>query len=158
MQRRFGNLDDVWPAGFARRLGAMVYDSFLVAAIWILVAGLHLTIGRQLLGISAERVGDGPFWVLSLQLLLLLSAFAFFAFFWTRGGVTLGMQAWRLRVQTPDGRSITLAQAAVRFVVACLSIAAFGLGYLWILFDAERRSWSDIASGTRVVALPKPAK
>lgn len=158
MQRRFGNLDDVWPAGFARRLGAMVYDSFLVAAIWILVTGLHLTLMRHVIGVPAEEVGTGLAQVLSLRLALLLSAFAFFAFFWTRGGVTLGMQAWRLRVQTPDGRSITLTQAAVRFVVACLSIAAFGLGYLWILFDAERRSWSDIASGTRVVALPKPAK
>ncbi|MBE0489624.1 MAG: RDD family protein [Halomonas sp.] len=158
MQRRFGNLDDVWPAGLSRRLGAMLYDTFLVAAIWLLVAGLHLLVARHLLGISAEQVGASPLWGLSLQLLLLVSAFAFFAFFWVRGGMTLGMQAWRLRVQTPDGRSITLTQAAVRFVVACLSIAAFGLGYLWILFDAERRSWSDIASGTLVVALPKPAK
>jgi len=158
MQRRFGNLDNVWPAGLARRLGAMLYDGFLVAAIWLLVAGLHLLAGRYLLGISAEQVGASPFWALSLQLLLLASAFAFFAFFWTRGGVTLGMQAWRLRVQTLDGDSISLAQAAVRFLAACLSIAVFGLGYLWILFDAERRSWPDIVSGTRVVVLPKPAQ
>lgn len=155
MQRRFGNLDDAWPAGLARRLGAMLYDGFLVAAIWLLVAGLHLLVGRQLLGIPAEQVGAGPLWALSLQLLMLVSAFAFFAYSWVRGGVTLGMQAWRLRVQTPGGDSITLAQAAVRFLVAGLSIAALGLGYLWILVDAERRSWSDIASGTRVVVLPK---
>ncbi|MFC2991010.1 MULTISPECIES: RDD family protein [Halomonas] len=158
MQRRFGNLDDVYPAGLARRLGAMIYDAFLVAAIWLLVAGLHLLAGRHLLGIPAEQVGDSPFWGLSLQLLLLASAFTFFAFFWMRGGVTLGMQAWRLRMETPDGYSISLVQAAVRFLVACLSIAAFGLGYLWILFDAERRSWSDIVSGTRVVVLPKPSR
>ncbi|WP_254275826.1 RDD family protein [Halomonas sp. 3H] len=158
MQRRFGNLDDVWPAGLARRLGAMLYDSFLIAAIWILVAGLHLTIGRQLLGISAEQVGAGPLWGLSLQLLLLGAAFAFLAFSWTRGGMTLGMQAWRLRVQTLDGRSITPVQALVRFLVGLLSLAAFGLGYLWILVDRERRSWGDIVSATRVVVLPKPVK
>ncbi len=157
-QRRFGNLDDVWPAGLAKRLGAMIYDAFLVAAIWILIAGLHLTLVRQVLGVPVEEVGAGVAQVLSLRLALLVSAFAFFAFFWCRGGMTLGMQSWRLRVQTLDGRSITLTQAAVRFAVACLSFAALGLGYLWILFDRERRSWSDIASGTRVVVLPKPAK
>ncbi|QTF93389.1 RDD family protein [Halomonas sp. BM-2019] len=158
MQRRFGNLEDAWPAGFARRLGAMVYDSCLVAAIWILITGLHLALMRHGLGMSPEQIGVGAAQVLSLRLALLLGAFAFFAFFWTRGGVTLGMQAWRLRVQTLDGYSITLTQAAVRFLVACLSIAAFGLGYLWILIDRERRSWSDIASGTRVVVLPKPPR
>jgi uncharacterized RDD family membrane protein YckC len=158
MQRRFGNLEDVWPAGLARRLGAMIYDSFLVAAIWILITGLHLVLMRHGLGVPLERIGAGTAQVLSLRLALLLGAFAFFAFFWTRGGMTLGMQAWRLRVQTPDGYSITLAQAAVRFLAACLSIAAFGLGYVWILIDRERRSWSDIASGTRVVVLPKPPK
>ncbi len=158
MQRRFGNLDDAWPAGFARRLGAMLYDGFLVAAIWILITGLHLTLMRHVLSVPPEQIGIGWVQVFSLRLALLLGAFAFFAFFWTRGGVTLGMQAWRLRVQTLDGCSISLTQAAVRFLVAGLSIAAFGLGYLWILFDAERRSWSDIASGTRVVVLPKPPK
>ncbi len=158
MQRRFGNLDDVQPAGLARRLGAMIYDGFLVAAIWILITGLHLVLMRYVLGVPPEQIGVGMVQVVSLRLALLLGAFAFFAFFWTRGGVTLGMQAWRLRVQTLDGRTISQVQAAVRFLVACLSIAALGLGYLWILFDAQRRSWADIASGTRVVVLPKPPK
>ncbi|MFY0991873.1 RDD family protein [Halomonas sp. C05BenzN] len=158
MQRRFGNLDDVWPAGLARRLGAMVYDGFLVAAIWLLITALHLFVVRQVLGLSAEQVGTGLVQVISLRLLLLAGAFAFFAFFWVRGGMTLGMQAWRLRVQTLDGCTISLGQSLVRLLVGGLSLAAFGLGYLWILIDAERRSWSDIASGTRVVVLPKPAK
>lgn len=34
----------------------------------------------------------------------------FFVFSWSRGGMTLGMQAWRLRVQTADGRSLNLKQ------------------------------------------------
>ncbi len=158
MQQRFGSLDAVLPAGFARRLGAMIYDSFLVAAIWLLVTALHLMVARYLLGIPAEQVGSSPLWALSLQILLLGSAFAFFTFCWVRGGTTLGMQAWRLRVQTLDGRSITPAQSLLRCVMAIVSIAVLGLGYLWILFDAERRSWGDIVSGTRVVVVPKSAK
>jgi CheY-like chemotaxis protein len=56
MQRRFGQLDDVWPAGLGRRLGAMLYDALLVAAIWILVASLHLLFLRHGLGIPAESL------------------------------------------------------------------------------------------------------
>ncbi|QFU03018.1 RDD family protein [Halomonas sp. THAF5a] len=155
MQRRFDRLDDTWPAGLSRRLGAMLYDGLLVLAIWIVIAALHLVVVRLLLDLPAEQVGAGAAQVLSLRLLMALAAFVFFAFFWTRGGMTLGMQAWRLRVQTLDGCSITALQALQRFLVATLSLLAFGLGYLWILFDAEKRSWPDIVSGTRVVVLPK---
>src|SRR5690554_2739900 len=127
MQRRFGNLDDVWPAGLARRLGAMVYDGFLVAAIWILITGLHLTLMRQVVGIPAEEIGTGLAQVLSLRFALLLGAFLFFAFFWVCGGMTLGMQAWRLRVLHLGGCSITLPQAMLRFAVACLSLSPSAL-------------------------------
>lgn len=155
MQRRFSQLDDVWPAGLGRRLGAMVYDAFLVLAIWIVLGIAHVAFLRFILGLAAEEVGSGVLARITLQLLLLAGAFAFFAYSWTRGGMTLGMQAWRLRVQTRDGLTITLGQSLVRYLVAWLSLAAFGLGYLWILFDGERRSWPDIASGTRVVVVPK---
>lgn len=155
MQRRFTQLDDVWPAGLARRLGAMLYDGFLVAAIWVAIAVLQVAFLRYVLGLSPEEVGIGAAQRFTLQLLLLLGAFVFFAFFWMRGGMTLGMQSWRLRVQTREGRSITLMQSLVRYLVAWVSLAVFGLGYFWVLFDSERRSWADLVSGTRVVVLPK---
>lgn len=155
MQRRFDQLDNTWPAGLGRRLGAMLYDGLLVLAIWIVMASVHLAVVRLLLEVPAEEVGAELGQVITLRLLMAISAFAFFAFFWTRGGMTLGMQAWRLRVQTRDGCSITGLQALQRFLVAGISLAAFGLGYLWILVDAEKRSWPDIASGSRVVVLPK---
>lgn len=158
MHRRFDQLDDVWPAGLGRRLGAILYDGFLVAAIWLLVTSLHLVTIRLVLEVPPENVGIGLAQVLSLRALLLLSAFAFFAFFWVRGGMTLGMQAWRLRVQTLDGASITLIQALVRFLMAWLSLAALGIGYWWVLFDPQRRSWGDIVSRSQVVVLPKPGR
>jgi uncharacterized RDD family membrane protein YckC len=158
MQRPSDQLDDVWPAGLGRRLGAILYDGFLVTAIWLLVTTLHLVTMRLVLELPPEEVGSGLAQVLSLRALLLLSAFAFFAFFWVRGGMTLGMQAWRLRVQTLDGASITRVQALLRFLMAWVSLAALGLGYWWVLFDPQRRSWGDIVSRSQVVVLPKPDK
>ncbi|XGA79415.1 RDD family protein [Halomonas sp. CH40] len=157
MQRRFDQLDSVWPSALGRRLGAMIYDGFLVVAIWIGVTVAHLALFRFVLGQNLEEAGPTLFAVISLRLLLVLSAFFFFAYSWTRGGMTLGMQAWRLRVQTPEGYSITWLQSAVRCLTAWVSLAVFGLGYWWVLFDGERRSWPDIVSGTRTVVQPKPA-
>lgn len=154
-QRRFTQLDSVWPAPLPRRLGALLYDGFLMAAIWIAVTVAHVAFFRFVVGQSAEEVGTQGVEVWTLRLLLVLSAMGFFTFAWTRAGMTLGMQAWRLRVQTVDGYSITWKQSVVRCLVAWVSLAAFGLGYWWVLFDGERRSWPDLISGTQTVVLPK---
>jgi len=38
---------------------------------------------------------------------------------------------------------------------ALVSLLPLGLGFLWILFDPEKRAWHDRLSRTRVVVLPK---
>ncbi|GAA3910904.1 RDD family protein [Halomonas cibimaris] len=154
-QRRFTQLDSVAPAGLARRLGAMLYDGFLVMAIWLLVTVAHLAFLRFVLGRSAESIGTESLAVATLRLLLVCSAAAFFTYCWRRGGMTLGMQAWRLRVQTPEGAPISLVQSLIRCTAAWVSLAALGIGYWWVLFDPQKRSWPDIASGTQTVVLPK---
>lgn len=153
--RRFTQLDSVWPAGLGRRLGAMLYDGFLVTAIWIAVTVVHMVFFRYVLGQQPEEIGTTASDIWSLRLLLVVFVTLFFVFSWRRGGMTLGMQAWRLRVQTLDGCSLSLKQALIRCAVAWLSLLAFGLGYLWVVVDSERRSWSDIASNTQTVVLPK---
>ncbi|PKG48817.1 RDD family protein [Halomonas sp. MES3-P3E] len=153
--RRFAQLDSVWPAGLGRRLGAMLYDGFLVLAIWIAVTVAHLAFFRFVLGQQPEEIGTTAFDIWSLRVMLLFFVSLFFVFSWSRGGMTLGMQAWRLRVQTLDGHSLNWKQGLIRCAAAWLSLLALGLGYFWVLFDAERRSWPDIASKTQTVVLPK---
>lgn len=75
----------------------------------------------------------------------------FFGYFWWRGGQTLGMRAWRIRVERSDGRPLTAAIACLRVAAATISIAALGLGILWALIDPERRCWHDRITGTHVV-------
>lgn len=142
--QRFTDLDDVWPAGLLRRLAAMVYDALVLMAVWMLVGFIAVVM-------NDGEANESPLF----HSILLLVTFAFLAFFWMRAGMTLGMQAWQLRVQGVDGRPLTLVQCLVRFVAAIVSLVAGGLGVWWILFDDEKRSWSDIASHSRVVVLPK---
>lgn len=145
--RKFTDLDGVWPAGLTRRLLAMTYDALVLLAIWMLV-------GFIAVAFNDGEANESPLF----HSILLVVTFAFFAYFWTRAGMTLGMQAWRLRVQSVEGRPLTLLECLARFVTAIVSLAAFGLGYWWVLFDSEKRSWPDIVSRSRVVVLPKPAR
>lgn len=134
-----------------RRLAALLYDSLLLLALWFTTAAV-------LLAASGGRLSqpDRPSWLLiGEQASLLVVTFLFWAGFWTHGGQTLGMRAWRLKLVGMDGGTISWPQATRRCLAALLSLAPFGLGYLWILVDPQRRAWHDRLSGTRVVVLPR---
>ena len=90
-----------------------------------------------------------------LTSVLFITLYLFFGYFWTRSGQTLGMQVWRIRVENADGISISWMQALLRFMMGWVSWLALGLGYLWMLWDSERLTWTDRFSESRVVAVPK---
>lgn len=148
-------------AGLIRRLAALFYDFLLCVALVMVVTLIYqqgvlrmIYGGETLMAMSqAGQLDRDPL----LASLALLSLFAFFAKFWTHNGQTLGMQAWGLRVQNADGRAIDLWQALLRFVVAIGSWLFAGLGFLWIIWDKQNRSWHDIYSDSCIVQLPKNA-
>lgn len=139
------------PAGLLRRLAAMVYDSLLLTAVLMVATALFL----PLTGGEAVTSGHHPILVVIYRLVLLALVVLFFGAFWTRRGQTLGMQSWRLRVEREDGRLLTWGDTLKRLSAALLSILPCGLGFVWILFDRDRRAWHDRLSRTRVVVLPK---
>jgi uncharacterized RDD family membrane protein YckC len=47
------------------------------------------------------------------------------------------------------------ADAVVRGLAGLFSMAALGLGFLWILRDPDRQSWHDRIAGTYVVSVPR---
>jgi len=133
--------------GLIRRLAAIVYDA-------ILLFGVVFLAGVLIQPLTKVISPDNPFFTLYFFAVV----FAFFGGFWTHGGQTLGMRAWRVRVQRPGGQPITWGQAALRYLVAILSWVALGLGFLWSLIDREKRTWHDLVSKTVLVVLPKEKK
>jgi uncharacterized RDD family membrane protein YckC len=131
-------------ASLVKRLMAMVYDSLLVMAVWMLV-------GYVFIAFNDGEAVSGPLF----NSTVFLVTFLFFALFWTRSGQTLGMIAWRLRVETDQGQPITAKHALLRFMAAILSALVLGLGYWWILVDKNNLSWHDHWSNSRIVQLPK---
>jgi len=136
------------PAGLPRRLVALGYDLLLITALLFLFT-LVLVMAR-------DARGSGPPGTHWLQLAAFAISAVFFCYFWTHGGQTSGMRAWRIRVVREDGGPVGWGSALLRFVAAWLSALPLGLGYWWSLFDPQRRCWHDKLSHTAVIFEPKP--
>ena len=129
--------------GLFRRLASMGYESLLLLGILAVLLLLpHLLIGHFLHRVASPLI-------LWAHLFLVLAVY--FAWFWTHGGQTLAMRAWRLRVVTKTGRAITPMQALLRFLLSWPSLGIFGIGVLWALVDPEKQFLHDRLAGTRIV-------
>jgi uncharacterized RDD family membrane protein YckC len=165
-------------AGLLRRLGAACYDSLLLIAVLMIatIPFLPFLHGRVLV---PQEVG----WplVYAYRVWLVAVSVVFFGFFWTRRGRTLGMQAWRLRVEDERGALLTwpLAVRRLIFVTApwlpslivfaaaeqlgsrmlkSLGMALLLIGFASLAtyrFDPCGRTWSDRHAKSRLVTLPK---
>ncbi len=141
------------PAALIYRLLAIIYDLLPLAALWM------ATSAAMLLARGGEKVAPNSPAALFEFILLLLVSFAYLGVSWRRGGQTLGMRAWRLRLVCVDGSAPPSWGTLIsRYLFAAISWAACGLGFLWSLIDSERRTWHDLASGTVLVRLPKSKK
>lgn len=86
---------------------------------------------------------------------LLLISMLFFVWFWTHGGQTLGMRAWKIELVTTTGGTVDWRCASMRFLAALLSWACFGLGFVWSVFDREGLSWHDKLSASHLRIKPE---
>ena len=140
-------MDDSSPAYASpwRRIAAGLYDLLPVAAI-LMIASLAAV------ALHGGRIPPGTLWY---QAYLGIVAFAYYGVSWKLGGQTIGMKAWRLRMVHEAGAAMGWPQVALRFAVAVVSVATFGVGVFAAWFDPRRRMLHDDAAGTVVVVLPK---
>ncbi|WP_317931301.1 RDD family protein [Halioxenophilus sp. WMMB6] len=140
-----------------RKLAALLYDSLLIAAVSMAYGSIALTLKMKILGYqlqAGERATLGLPGLLGWITVLVL----FFAFFWRRGGQTLGMRAWRLRLVNMDNQRPSWLACIARALLAGLSFAALGAGYWWQWLDRDHLTLHDRLSQTKVLLLPKNRK
>lgn len=75
---------------------------------------------------------------------------AYFVYYFSTSGQTLGMLAMHIKVVRVDGRPLSWTTGMLRYVGYLLSLPLF-LGFLWAMFDPHRQGWHDKIAGTIVV-------
>lgn len=160
-------------ASLVKRLGALLYDLFLVFAVGFAYSAIVMAVAVSM-GLEQEHVtivSEGDLLMMQadeefgpavsgflFQIGLGVSLLLFYIGFWHFRDATLGMQTWRLKLVTSTGEKPDLMQYLLRAVLGFVSLAVCGLGYFWMLFDPQKLAFHDRYSGTRVIQLEKAKK
>ncbi len=147
----------------------MLYEAMLLFGVVFITSWLFdtLTQSRHALTLRHAR-----------QVLLFVVLGAYFVYFWVRGGQTLAMKTWRIKLVAPGFRQVPVIKAIARYVFAWMwflpaMALAFVLGLtgwisvllivanmaLWgaaIMFNRDRQFLHDRLAGTRLVVAPPP--
>ena len=75
--------------------------------------------------------------------------------FWAWKGTTLGGIICNLKVVRMNGENPRFIDALVRGLSGIFSAVALGMGFFWMINDAQRQMWHDKIAGTVVVKLPR---
>lgn len=141
------------PALVGWRLLAMCYDAWPVLALSMLISTVF-TLGFTFAGHPArENIAPFSSWQWLLWLCCWIAAGVYATVSWRRGGQTLGMRPWRLRLIDPQASWRALW---IRYAVGTLSLGLGGLGFWWAWLDRDRLTWHDRASGTRLERTARP--
>jgi len=124
--------------GLPRRLASMGYEALLLFAVAFFAAWLFFFASG-----GRDATHGWPRYVLQLFILVVFASY--FLWCWLRGGQTLAMKAWRLRVV-----ELTPPRALLRFAYALLFVPT-GVSIVWALFDRDRQFLHDRLAGSRLV-------
>ena len=111
------------------KLGAcFIYDTLVVVALCFACAYIYILL--------AGDATQGLKRVL-LQLFLWLCIGMYFVRCWSKSGQTVAMKTWHLQLTQQSGALLTLKMATIRYMLATISLMAFGLGFFWSIVDRE---------------------
>ena len=132
------------PALIGWRLLALLYDFFPLLALWFVTAGAFTWA-------HGDAVRGG--WLGMLEFCVLVAITALYAVLsWKRGGQTIGMRPWQMRVvDAGSGGNAGWRALWLRYAVGSASLLLVGAGFWWAWIDRDRLTWHDRASGTRML-------
>lgn len=155
-----------------RRLLAMLYEAFLITAVEALAIFVYIFATGNTHSAAIDHGRNALFF---------LVAALYFIHAWSGSGHTLAMKTWRIKLVMPGHARVPLRPAALRYLLAwgwflpallvCYAFhlrstaqvgSALAIGIacwaLTALLDKDRQFLHDKIAGTRLIALPKPAR
>jgi uncharacterized RDD family membrane protein YckC len=138
--------------GFFRRAWALIIDLIVVSLLSAIMGamayvGYKVGLGAHGLGITGDNAA-ALFAILTIGWLGLTSAY--FIVLHGMGGQTVGKTMLGLRVVDVDRQSPSFRQAALRWFAA-VGFAPIAIGFLWVLWQSEKRGWHDFVARTWVI-------
>lgn len=134
-------------AGFISRLVAFSIDAVLIVIILGLLTWVVAQVEVLFDTFVSTRVDLVQVYVFAIPFIIGF----YYVGLWALTGATIGKWLLGLRVVRADGYPPTIGRSAIRFIGYGLSAIVFFLGYIWVLFDEDRRAWHDDLAGTWVV-------
>jgi len=161
---------DLRAPSLRRRLACFVYEGVLLFGVLMIAGYLFSSLSQQRHALNNRH---------GLQVFLFVILGIYFVWFWTHGGQTVAMKAWRIRLVDPAGRPLTQPRAFLRYVLSWLwFVPALLAVWLWatpdtgVIFGAlfagvvvwsmlawlhpSRQFLHDLLSGTRLIAVDPP--
>lgn len=159
-------------------LGVLLYDALLVLGLLFVATILYMIpyfLTTEIDSDNASNLNTTALQSALYKSYLFSIWFLFLAWFWTRGGQTLGLKAWKARVEKIDGSPLGLWSVLFRFLSSLAPwFVAFFLYHLlgkieliseykywilllgfasviWSIFDKDSLSLHDRFSETRIV-------
>ena len=130
--------------GFWRRIICLLYEFLILLAIIFIASFIFHLVFRDT---------NASYFKPLYQLYLLFVMGYYFIWFWTHGGQTLAMQAWKIRVVTSEGQMLSNRKAIIRYLLAVTGTLFLGAGFLWALIDPEHLYLHDRLTGTRLIKI-----
>lgn len=100
--------------GVVRRMAAFLYEGVLLFGVVFVAGYLYAALTQQRHAMQGQT---------GLQIIVFIVLAAYFVTFWSRGGQTVAMRAWHVRLVTADGSAVTPLRALARYLLAWLWFA-----------------------------------
>lgn len=157
--------------GLARRMACFVYEGVLLFGVVVIAGWLYSSLTQQRHALHG-RTG--------LQAFMLVVLAIYFVGFWSRGGQTVAMKTWHIRLVAAGGGPVSQSRALARYLLSWIwFLPALAAAYLAELPAAEavgllivgvlayaalarlhpqHQFWHDAVCGTRLVDWRPPRR
>ena len=126
-----------------RRLLSILYDSFLIFALLIIMS----------MPFYSFNIEEDFTLKVMMQIYFYFIIQFFFVWFWVNNQATLGMRSWGITIVDESGNGISYKRAIIRFNMAIISFAIFGLGFFISIVRKDKKCMHDIISKTYLIKL-----
>lgn len=127
---------------FFRILAVMFYDILILLSILMLALFIAVLVNDK------QAIEQGNLFFIAY---LFAVSWLFYCWFWTHGGQTIGMRAWKVYLRSDKQAHVNWRQASLRFFIAFISWLPLGLGFWWQYLAVDKQSWPDKISNTHLI-------